>query len=211
MKREYRKKWHILPDRLPAVLQKCSRCGKRTEFENSGRFRVNANGRMLDVWLIYRCKTCKATWNMEIYERVLASELDSEEYEHFLNNDIRLAAKYGCDAGLFARNKVEMSAASAEYKVQMIDTPVPCKREGWSEVEIHLAGCLKLRVDALFAGQLGISRSRVKQLCLRGLICGSRGPVRAGDRVRDGEVFLFLLHRQCGKMELLENEWSLQG
>ncbi|HAH17569.1 MAG TPA: hypothetical protein DCL29_00905 [Eubacterium sp.] len=29
------------------------------EFVNSKRFRVNANGNSVDVWLIYRCKKCK--------------------------------------------------------------------------------------------------------------------------------------------------------
>lgn len=189
MKREYREKWVILPDRLPAALRKCPKCGEKTEFENSGRFRMNANGRMLDVWLIYRCRACKTTWNMAVYERMPAADLAPELYERFLANDVRLAAQYGCDAGLFARNRVEMAAASADYRVQMVPTSVPCREAGWSEAEIHLGGGLKLRVDALFAGQLGISRSKVKELCRQGLIRREGKEVGAGDRVRDGEVY----------------------
>ena len=41
------------------VFHRCGGCGKKQEFLNSGKFRVNANGNKVDVWLIYRCKKCK--------------------------------------------------------------------------------------------------------------------------------------------------------
>ena len=41
------------------VYHHCGGCGKRQEFLNSGKFRVNANGNNVDVWLIYRCRKCK--------------------------------------------------------------------------------------------------------------------------------------------------------
>ena len=84
MKQNNRKKWIIMPESLPVVLRRCPKCGKKTEFGNSGKFRVNANGRMLDIWLIYRCKTCETSWNMTIYERVAPDRLKQEEYRVFL-------------------------------------------------------------------------------------------------------------------------------
>lgn len=99
---------NVTSSRLPAVLRRCSKCGKKTEFKNSGKFRVNANGRMLDVWLIYRCGVCNTSWNMTIYERVSPDALVPEEYEGFLNNDVRLAEEYGKNRDIFARNKAEL-------------------------------------------------------------------------------------------------------
>ena len=197
MSTEYRKKWIVTPDRLPMALRKCPRCGGKSGFENSGRFRVNANGRSLDVWLIYRCKSCDATWNMAIYQRVDAASLDREEYKRFLDNDIRLAAQYGSDPARFAANRVEMSAVSGDYRVQVIDTLVPCGEAGWSEVQIRLPDCLKLRVDALFAGQMEISRVKARRLCEMGLIRGQEGNVQAKDRVRDGQIFCYQSQAVC--------------
>lgn len=193
MKRNVRKKWIIRPDHLPVVLRRCPKCGKKTEFENSGRFRVNANGCLLDVWLIYRCSVCETTWNMAVYERVKADSLDEEEYMHFMDNDIQLAAEVGSRPELFAANRAEWMLPSGGYTVTETDTPVLCRSEQWKEVEIQLAGCLKPRVDALFAKQLGISRSKVKALCEQGSLCHADGAVDAGSRVKDGQIF----HVRC--------------
>ena len=80
MTRKHRIKWLVVPKELPAVLRRCPKCGKKTEYENSGKFRVNANGSLLDIWLIYRCESCETSWNMAVYERIAAKDLDSGEY-----------------------------------------------------------------------------------------------------------------------------------
>ena len=134
---------------------------------------------------------------MAIYQRVDAASLDREEYKRFLDNDIRLAAQYGSDPARFAANRVEMSAVSGDYRVQVIDTLVPCGEAGWSEVQIRLPDCLKLRVDALFAGQMEISRVKARRLCEMGLIRGQEGNVQAKDRVRDGQIFCYQSQAVC--------------
>lgn len=90
------------------VYHRCGGCGKKQEFINSGKFRVNANGNRVDVWLIYRCKKCKHSWNLTIYERVKPSRLEQEEYELFLANDDALAAVYGNDISFLKRNNAEL-------------------------------------------------------------------------------------------------------
>ena len=52
------------------MIRRCGGCGKKMVFECAGKFRVNANGRRLDVWLIYRCQRCGHTWNIPLYERI---------------------------------------------------------------------------------------------------------------------------------------------
>ena len=189
MKQNIRKKWIIMPESLPVVLRRCPKCGKKTEFGNSGKFRVNANGRLLDVWLIYRCMTCGTSWNMTIYERVGPDRLKQEEYRSFLDNDMHLAAEYGSSPAIFARNRAEWALASSGYTVQAVDTPVPCRHEGWDEIEIKLGGCITPRLDTLFAKQLGISRSQVKRLCGQEMIRCPQGKAEANARVRDGQEF----------------------
>lgn len=76
-------------------------------FVNTGKFRVNANGGRVDVWLIYQCKKCKHSLNLTVYERTKPNRISREEYQLFLDNDMALAAKYGNDKAFLKRNRVE--------------------------------------------------------------------------------------------------------
>ena len=87
---------------------RCGGCGKKQEFVNSGRFRINANGDRLDVWLIYRCKKCKHSWNLTVYERVRTSKIPPDLYDLFLENDEETAARYGSDVAFLKRNHAEI-------------------------------------------------------------------------------------------------------
>ena len=89
------------------VYHRCGGCGKKQEFLNSKKFRVNANGNKIDVWLIYRCKKCKHSWNMTIYERKNPNRIPSDIYEVFLCNDEDIAAQYGNDIEFLKRNNAE--------------------------------------------------------------------------------------------------------
>ncbi|WP_243015095.1 DUF1062 domain-containing protein, partial [Brevibacillus borstelensis] len=51
----------------PPAIKYCKKCGKKTEYVCSGLFRVNAQCKYLDIWLIYKCSNCDSTWNMTIY------------------------------------------------------------------------------------------------------------------------------------------------
>lgn len=90
------------------VFHCCGGCGQKREFVNSGKFRVNANGNKISVWLIYRCRKCKHTWNLTIYERVKPDKISPELYELFLENDEDTAYQYGYDRDFLKRNKAEL-------------------------------------------------------------------------------------------------------
>ena len=91
------------------VYHRCGGCGKKQAFINSGKFRVNANGNRVDVWLIYRCKKCKHSWNLAIYERMRPSKIKKDDYELFMENDYELVSKYGNDIDFLKRNNAEFS------------------------------------------------------------------------------------------------------
>lgn len=58
--------WELVPKNIPAVRRKCPKCGEKTNYISTGKFRVNANKNNIDVWLIYQCEKCKTSWNMDI-------------------------------------------------------------------------------------------------------------------------------------------------
>lgn len=91
------------------VFFRCGGCGKKQEFINSCKFRVNSNGKSVDVWLIYRCRKCKHPKNLTIYERTRHSKIPSDLFESFLNNDMETALEYG-------RNRDFLNINNAEFK-----------------------------------------------------------------------------------------------
>ena len=90
------------------VFHRCGGCGKKQEFVNSGRFRVNANGNSVDVWLLYRCKKCKHSWNLTIFERTKPKKIPRELYELFLDNDEETAYQYGNNVDFLKKNNAEL-------------------------------------------------------------------------------------------------------
>ena len=185
-----RQQWQVSGESLPIVWRSCPKCGQKTEFVNSGKFRVNGNGRLLDVWLIYRCRQCKSTWNMSIYERVAPDSIERKEYEGFLQNAPELVRAYGTSRETFIRNGAEVLEAPGGYTVKRVEMPTPCALDGTEEIEIKMDGSLRLRADALFAQQLNLSRNQVKQLFERQQIICDGKTVTAASRVRDGQVFV---------------------
>ena len=70
---------------------------------------MNANGKQVDIWLIYRCKKCKHSWNLTIYERRRPSKIDPDEYELFIENDEALALKYGNDMNFLRKTMLNLN------------------------------------------------------------------------------------------------------
>ena len=97
-----------------AVCHRCGGCGKKQEFVNSGKFRVNANGKSVDVWLIYRCKKCKHSWNLTICERTKPGKIPRELFQAFQENDGETAMAYGRDAAFLKKNHAEWRLIRAD-------------------------------------------------------------------------------------------------
>lgn len=166
--------YKIMPRKSFRVIRNCSGCGKKTHFINTERFRVNANGNKIDVWLIYQCENCKHTCNLTVYERQKPSSIPQEEYQAFLRNDEEMAVAYGMNMQFFKKNKAEVDAAEAEYDFIRLSE---CENEAGAEefdeykqsndkvqIQIRNPYNLKLRTERQIAEVLGISGSRVKKL-----------------------------------------------
>ncbi len=162
MKIEY----EIVPVGSYKVMHNCSGCGRKTTFINTGKFRINANGGKLDVWLIYQCEKCKHTYNLTIFERVKPESLPKEEYKSFLANDEELALKYGTNKAMFTRNKAEVDLQNIEYSIkkksavtsQILSTPRKL------EIVVYNPYGMKIRTDKMLADILDLSRNRAKEI-----------------------------------------------
>lgn len=99
--------WEVRYCSLPPVSRHCQKCGRNTKFFCSKKFRVNAQRRTLDVWLIYNCSACDTTWNARVYSHISPQSLDPVQLEGFHKNSPSLAEKYAVDRDFLFKNGVD--------------------------------------------------------------------------------------------------------
>ena len=192
-----RERWKLVPEAVPTVRRNCSKCKEKREFINSMKFRVNANGKNVDVWLIYRCEKCSTTWNMSIFERSPVSAIPEEEYAGFQANDRLLAESYGRRMDLFVKNRAEAVTPEGGYRIEAetesetgaeecavagreagreaggeagAEENVLPAESGFRRIELEVPFPRVLRLDSLLADRLGVSRSMVKRWCGQGVV-----------------------------------------
>ena len=98
--------WEIHLDGIPTLSRFCPGCGCERYFLSSGKFHMNANRRLLDVWLIYNCAECGGTWNMGGVARTPVSQLSPERLRAYEENDPAAVHACACEPRLFVRNQV---------------------------------------------------------------------------------------------------------
>lgn len=153
------------------IIRNCPKCGRKTYFQNTKKFRINANGNKLDIWLIYQCKECKHTLNLSIYERKKVSSVPKEEYQRFLDNDEQLAEMYGKNVQLFRKNKVTIDFEKVNYDfVKLHETMEYSDFEERNIIAVNNPYQLNIRPEKQIAEILGMSRSQVKNMLEKGEI-----------------------------------------
>ncbi|MDE5819259.1 MAG: DUF1062 domain-containing protein [Lachnospiraceae bacterium] len=167
--------YEIVPKESFSVIRGCAGCCRKTNFINTKKFRVNANGNKLDVWLIYQCESCRHTLNLTIYERKKASSIPKEEYDCFVRNEEELAEKYGRDMSLFQKNKAEIDFDRLHYDIVKLHDTTQCEdkddggtKEGGLVLNVHNTYGLKIRPEKQIAETLGMSRSQVQNMLREG-------------------------------------------
>ena len=161
--------YEIVPKDSFWVIRNCPKCGRKTYFKNTKKFRINANGNKLDVWLIYQCEECKHTLNISIYERRKVSSIPKEEYQCFLDNDERFAEMHGKNMQLFRKNKAAIDFQKVSYDfVKLNETTGDGDFEEETVIAIYNPYQLKIRPEKQIAEILGLSRSQVKNLLQKG-------------------------------------------
>lgn len=152
--------WNIQYCDLPTVIRYCKKCGKKSEYICSEEFRINAQQKTLDIWLIYKCAHCNTTWNSTIYSRVSPQKLGTDLLERFHCNDKNLATQYAMDIPLLQRN-------GSEVKIpvyQVIGEDISLKKP--VIIKIQSQYILPLKVSSILRTKLGISQREFDALLL---------------------------------------------
>ncbi|MDG4883317.1 DUF1062 domain-containing protein [Mesorhizobium sp. WSM4884] len=183
-------RWAIAPKIAPRPLINCNRCRKVKPYQCSGKFRVNANGKRIDAWLIYRCMDCDNSWNRTIFERCNRRDIEPALLAALEDNDPSLARRHAFDAAAM-RSRIGRIEEFPDVTVrkELLDGRPECTTALW--LELRLDAATPLRLDRLLAGEFGISRSRLQAWEERQLLAiepdgakALRRPARDGTAIR---------------------------
>ncbi|WP_296740609.1 DUF1062 domain-containing protein [Mesorhizobium sp.] len=154
-------RWTIAPAIAPRPLINCNRCGGIRPYRCSDKFRVNANGKRIDAWLIYRCVACDNSWNFTILERRNRRDIEPVLLAALESNEPALARRFAFDAAALRdrTGKIEEFADVAIRK-QILGGDPEGATVFW--LELRLDAATPLRLDRLLAAEFGISRSRLQ-------------------------------------------------
>lgn len=148
----------------PTAVRYCKHCGTRTAFASSGLFRVNAQQKALDVWLIFKCVNCDTTWNLTVLSRVNPAALPPDLLHGFHSNEERLAMRYATDMALIKRNGAEPGIPAIEILGEQVDFTEPAR------VTVTADWPMEYKAATAIRDKLGLSRSRFDSLCDSGRI-----------------------------------------
>ncbi len=125
--------WVVRRTRLPLLSLRCADCRSESATTGEGRFRVNANGKLLDVWLLVRCVSCDRTSKLTVHERAPVRSFDPAELHGYRANDPELVASRLLDPLLARRNRFALDWKDA----WRLDTPPAWPDEAWPvQVEV---------------------------------------------------------------------------
>lgn len=158
----------------PAAVRPCGTCGADAKFASTGLFRVNAQKKLVDVWLVYRCVTCGSVWNSAVISRGSAKAVSKGRLEQFLANDPDLALACALDASLLRRNGARRAPVEFVVEGERFDGQDSCR------VDITCEGALGLTVAQVMRRKLEVSRRELEQLVEAGRVSlADGGDVRA--------------------------------
>ena len=178
--------WMVIPTCLPLVLRRCHACVSE-RFRASGKFRVNANRKLIDAWLLALCTVCGETAKLTVLERMNVRSVRPELLDRLHHNDPRLTAELLQDPGVRRRNRIALdwdstwrldTGGSDHLDREVID------------VSVRFAAPIPVRPVRLIAEGCRLSRAEVDRLTTEGKL-GSA--VRLRGRLSGG--FTFTLKR----------------
>jgi hypothetical protein len=182
----HRVRWTITPRFSPRPWIACSGCGTHKPFQSSGKIRLNANGKKLDAWLIYRCLSCEKTWNRPLFERRLVRDIDPQVRDALHCNDPYWVRMQEFDVEALRRRTQQVTEfAEVDISRETIAGYEACAER--LEIELAVLMPTSLRLDRLLTVELRRSRTQLNHLYAEGSL--KIAPERKDAlrrRVRDG-------------------------
>ncbi|PRY45104.1 DUF1062 domain-containing protein [Umezawaea tangerina] len=179
--------WVVRELRLPTIVKTCVSC-RTSRHHPTGKFRVNASGKLLDVWMLIGCERCGRTSKIPVHERVHVQSLRHERLLRFEANDPVLVRELAVDAALAGRTGYRLDWGGTwelETDLPFHDLGEPVSLQVLVRFELPAP----VRVDKLLTAGFGLGRPAVRALVDAGRI---RLPVAVDAKAREDFTFLVL-------------------
>lgn len=200
--------WEIKVKNSPLLIKKCSHCDSE-RFYCSDKFRMNAQKKNIDVWLIYRCVKCDNTCNLTLLSRSKPDLIDKTLFHNFSMNDKKTAWKYAFSTGLERMNNMKLDYGSVEYDVinNISIESIASITDDMINIQIKYDSEFNLKLSSLIRRCFALSANRLKQIFEQGIISISADKPSLKQKVKSGDIILihksFLLAN--GELNTSEN------
>ena len=183
--------WEVKVKNTPLLIKKCSHCDS-DRFYCSDKFRMNAQKKNIDVWLIYRCVKCDNTCNLTLLSRSKPDLIDKTLFHSFSMNDKDTAWKYAFSTEMERKNNLRLDYGSVEYEVGP-DTSLEDLLNLSNEViKIHIKCKFEfdLKLSSLIRRCFSLSANQVKRMFEDGIITITSNKPPQKHKVKDGDMIL---------------------
>lgn len=181
--------WVVRELGLPAIVKACVSC-RSTRHHPTGKFRVNANGKLLDVWMLICCELCGRTSKIPVHERIHVQALEYERLLMFENNDPAMVRHLAMDAALAGKAAYQLDwSGTWELETDMPFCELEREDSAPLEVVIRFELPAPIRVEKLLTAGFGLSRSAVRDPVDSGRI---RLPMAIDGKAREDFTFFVI-------------------
>ena len=108
--------WEVKAKNTPFLKKKCNQCSS-DRFQCSDKFRLNAQKKNIDIWLIYRCVQCHNRYNMTLFSRIRTESIPKDLFGKMSENNTETAWEYAFSREIRKKNNVEADLESVDYEI----------------------------------------------------------------------------------------------
>lgn len=183
--------WEVKVKNTPLLIKKCSHCDN-DRFYCSDKFRMNAQKKNIDVWLIYRCVKCDNTCNLTLLSRSKPDLIDKTLFHSFSMNDKDTAWKYAFSTEMERKNNLRLDYGSVEYEVIPNTSLEDLLNLSNEVIKIHIKYEFEfdLKLSSLIRRCFSLSANQVKRMFEDGIITISGNKPPQKHKVKDGDMIL---------------------
>lgn len=181
--------WEIRVKNTPLLIKKCSHCDS-DRFYCSEKFRMNAQKKNIDVWLIYRCVKCDNTCNLTLLSRSKPDLIDRSLFHRFSMNNKQTAWQYAFSTELERKNNLKLDYSGVEYEVvnaltleEILQLP-----DEVINIEIKCNLEFNLKLSSFIRRCFSLSANQVKRLFEQKAIVAAADKLPQKQKVRNKDV-----------------------
>jgi hypothetical protein len=194
--------WEVKAKNTPLLKKKCNHCSS-DRFQCSDKFRLNAQKKNIDIWLIYRCVQCNNTYNITVFSRIRTESISKDLFDKLSENNLETAWTYAFSLETIRKNNVETDPESVEYEIICDDLSVEDLTNMKNEMisfQMEYPFDFNVKLSTVIRKCLGLSSSQLNQLLdINAVYCNEKllqkkYKIKNGDIVQINRQALINLH-----------------